>query len=81
MLGLRVDVPKQIDSGSHDPKSFTDTIYQALRNESWDRGEPRMAPIRDEKVVVLADRCTSSGTKMSFGALIGRSRTNKRRNF
>ena len=42
MLGLRVDVAKQIDSGSHDPESFTDVVQRALRNESWDRGEPRM---------------------------------------
>ena len=34
MLGLRVDVAKQIDSGSHDPESFTDTIQRALRNET-----------------------------------------------
>ena len=37
MLRLRVNVAKHIDSNSHDPKSFPDTVQQALRNKSWDK--------------------------------------------
>ena len=81
MLGLRVDVSKQIDSGSHGPKSFNDTIQRALRNESWDRGEPRMAPIKEERAVLPADRSLASGTKRSFRASVGSSRNSERRNF
>ena len=47
MLGLKVDVAKQIDSGSHSLETYADAVQQALRNKSWDRGEPRMAPIRE----------------------------------
>ena len=34
MLGIRVDVAKQINSGSHCPYSFACTIQRVLRNES-----------------------------------------------
>ena len=40
-----------------------------------------MAPIREEKAVVLADRSLASGTKRSFGASAGSSRNSERRNF
>ena len=30
MLGLRMDVAKQIDSGSHVPETFTDAVQRAL---------------------------------------------------
>ena len=81
MLGLKVDVAKQIDSGSHGPETYVDAVQQALRNESWDRGEPRMAPIREERAVVPADRSIASGTKRSFGVSTGSSRNSERRNF
>ena len=48
MLGLRVEIAKQIDSGSHGPESYADAVQRALRNESWDKGEPRMAPNKVE---------------------------------
>ena len=64
-LGLRVDVANQIDSGSHSPKSFTNTVQRALSKKNWDKGEPRMALVRDERPVVPANR----STKRSFGAL------------
>ena len=81
MLGLKVDVAKQIDSGSHGPETYADAVQRALRNESWDRGEPRMAPIREERAAVPADRSLASGTKRSFGASAGSSRNSERRNF
>ena len=77
MLGLRVDVAKQINSGSHGLESFVDAIQLALRNESWDKSEPRMAPMRDEKAVVPADRSTDSETKRSFRASARSSRNSK----
>ena len=46
MLGLKVDVAKQIDSGSHGPETYADAVQRALRNESWDRSEPRMVSQR-----------------------------------
>ena len=77
MLGLKVDVAKQIDSGSHGPETYADAVQRALRNESWDRGEPRMAPIREERAVVPADRSLASGTNRSFGASAGSSRNSE----
>ena len=47
MLELKVDGAKQIDSNSHGLETFADTIQRALRNKSGDRGEPRMAPIKE----------------------------------
>ena len=44
MLGLRVEVAKQIDGGSHGPRSYANAFQRALRNESWDRIEPKTAP-------------------------------------
>ena len=41
MLGLKVDVAKQIDSGRHGPETYADAIQRALRNESWDRHVPQ----------------------------------------
>ena len=34
MLGLRVDVAKQINSGSHGLESFTNAVERAMRNKS-----------------------------------------------
>ena len=72
-----MDVAKQIDSSSHCPKTFADAVQQALRNESWDRGETKMALIREEKVVVPTDRSIASRTKRSFRASTGSSRNSK----
>ena len=77
MLGLRVNVAKQIDSGSHGPKSFADAVQRALRNKSRDKSEPRMALIREEKVVLPVDRSIASGTKRSFEASTGSSRNSE----
>ena len=63
MLGLRVDMAKQIDSDSYDPETFADTVQRALRNQSWDRDESRMAPIREKMTIVPADRSIASRTK------------------
>ena len=81
MLGLRVDVAKQIDSGSHGIETFADTVQRALRNKSWDRGEPRMALIREERAIVPADRSIASGTKRLFGASARSLSNSERRNF
>ena len=81
MLGLRVEVAKQIDSDSHDPETFTDAIQRVLRNKSWDRSDLRIAPIREERTVVPVYRSTVSRTKRSFGASVGNSSNNERRNF
>ena len=81
MLGLKVDVAKQIDNGSHGLEIFADAVQLALRNESWDRGELRLALIREERAVVPADTSLASGTKRSFGASAGSSRNSERRNF
>ena len=81
MLRLRVDVAKQIDGSSHGPNSFGDAVQRALRNESWDKDEPRMALDKVKRAVVLIERSTSGGTKRSFGALVGSSRNSKQRNF
>ena len=77
MLGLKVDVAKHIDNGSHGLETYTDAVQRVLRNESWDRGEPRMAPIREERVVVPVDRSIANGTKRSFRALARSSRNIK----
>ena len=81
MLGLKVDMAKQIDSGSHGLETYADVVQRALRNESWDRGEPRMAPIREKRAVVPTDRSIASGTKRSFRASAGSSRNSERRYF
>ena len=81
MLGLRVDVAKQIDSSSYGPESFPDIVQRPLRNESWDRGVPRMAPIKEERDVVPANRSIASGAKRSFGASARSLHNSKRRNF
>ena len=72
-----MDAAKQIDSGSHDLESFADTVQRALRNKSWHKGEPRMAPIREERAVVPTDKSIASGTKRSFGASARSSRNRK----
>ena len=66
MLRLRVEIAKQIDSGSHGPKSYIDIVQRALRNESWDRGEPRMAPSKVE--IIQEVKPTPNEAKKSFGA-------------
>ena len=43
MLGLRVEVAKQIDGGSHGPKSYADTVQRALQNKSGDQIDPMTA--------------------------------------
>ena len=78
MLGLRVEIPKQIDSGSHGPESYVDAIQRALRNKSWDRGEPRMAPSKVE--IIHETKSTPNKAKKSFGASTGGSRNNERYN-
>ena len=56
MLGLRVEVAKQIDSGSHGPRSYADVVQRALRNENWDRIEPKTAPNKEEMALVSIER-------------------------
>ena len=46
MLGLRVEIAKQIDSGSHGPESYADAVQRALRNESWDRVSPEWLRVK-----------------------------------
>ena len=48
MLRLRVEIAKEIDSGSHGSELYADAVQRALRKESWDRGEPIMAPSKVE---------------------------------
>ena len=78
MLGLRVEIAKQIDSGSHGPESYADAVQRALRNESWDKGEPRMAPNKVE--IIHEVKPTLNEAKKSFGASAGGSRNNERYN-
>ena len=78
MLGLRVEIAKQIDSGSHGPESYADAVQRALRNESWDRGEPRMAPNKVE--IIHEVKPTLNEAKKLFGASAGGSRNNERYN-
>ena len=78
MLGLRVEIAKQIDSGSHGPESYADAVQRALRNESWDRGEPRMAPSKVE--IIHEMKPTLNEAKKSFRASAGGSRNNERYN-
>ena len=68
MLGLRVEVAKQIDGGSHGPRSYADAVQRALRNESWDRIEPKTAPNKEEMALVPIERSTPSGVKRSYEA-------------
>ena len=75
MLGLRVEIAKQIASGSHGPESYANAVQRALRNESWDRGEPRMAPSKME--IIHEAKPTPNEAKKSFGALAGGSRNNE----
>ena len=75
MLRLRVEISKQINSGSHGPESYIDAIQRTLRNESWDRGEPRMALSKEE--IIHEARPTYSGAKKSFGASTRGSRNNE----
>ena len=65
MLGLRIDVAKQIDSVSHSLVSFADAVQRTLRNESWYSGEPRIALIKEKKSTALSERSTSGGIKRS----------------
>ena len=71
ILGLKMDVAKQINSGSHNPETFIDVVPRALRNKSWDKDEPRMAPSRDKRAVVPADRSMFSENKRLFKTLVG----------
>ena len=68
MLGLRVEVAKQIDGGSHGPRSYTDAVQYALRNESWDRIEPKTAPNKEEMALVPIERSMPNGVKRSYEA-------------
>ena len=68
MLGLRVEVAKQIDGGSHGPRSYADAVQRALRNESWDRIEPKTAPNREEMTLLPIERSTRNGLKRSYEA-------------
>ena len=78
MLGLRVEIAKQIVSGSHGPKSYADAIQRVLRNESWDRGEPRMAPSKVE--IIHEAKLTPNEAKKSFRTSAGGSRNNEQYN-
>ena len=78
MLGLRVEIAKQIDSGSHGPESYADAVQRALRNESWDKGEPRMATSKVE--ITHEMKPTLNEAMKSFGASAGGSRNNERYN-
>ena len=78
MLRLRMDVAKQIDSRSHGPESYANAVQRALRNESWHRGEPRMAPSKVE--IIHEVKPTLNEAKKSFGASAGGSRNNERYN-
>ena len=75
MLGLRVEIAKQIDSGSHGPESYADAVQRALRNESWDKGEPRIVSSKVE--IIHEMKPTLNEAKKSFGASAGGSRNNK----
>ena len=75
MLGLRVEIAKQIDSGSHGPESYADAVQRALRNESWDKGEPRMTPNKME--IIYEAKPTLNEAKKLFGASAGGSRSNE----
>ena len=66
MLGLRVEVAKQIDGGSHGPRSYADAVQRALRNESWDRIELKSAPNKEEMALVPIERSMPSGVKRSY---------------
>ena len=68
MLGLRVEVAKQIDSGSHGPRSYADAVQRALWNKSWDRIEPKTALNKEEIALVSIERSTPSGVKRSYEA-------------
>ena len=68
MLGLRVEVAKQIDGVSHGPRSYADAVQRALRNESWDRIEPKTAPNKEEMALVPIERSMPNGVKRSYEA-------------
>ena len=68
MLGLRVEVAKQIDGGSHGPRSYADAVQRALRNKSWDRIEPKTAPNEKEMAIVPIERSMPNGVKRSYEA-------------
>ena len=75
VLGLRVEIAKQIDSESHGLKSYTDDVQRALKNESWDRGEPRMALSKVE--IIHGAKPTPNKVKKLFRASAGASRNNE----
>ena len=81
MLGLRVEVAKQIDSGSHGPRSYADAVQRALRNESWDLIEPKTALNKEEIELMPIERSTPSGVKRSYEALAEGSHDFGRYNF
>ena len=81
MLGLRVEVAKQIDGGSHGPRSYTDAVQRALRNESWDRIEPMTASNKDKITLVPIEKSTPSGVKRSYEAPVGNLRDYGRYNY
>ena len=41
MHGLCSEIAKQIDSGKEGPKSYTDVVQRAVRNDGWDKQEDK----------------------------------------
>ena len=60
MLGLRIDIVRQIDSGKEGPESYADAVQRALRFESWNKREEESASGREERPAAL------SGTRPNF---------------
>ena len=54
MLGLRIDIARQIDSRKEGPESYADAVQRALRIKSWNKREEGSVSGREERPAVLS---------------------------
>ena len=81
MLGLKVEVAKQIDGGSHGLRSYADAVQRILWNKSWDRIDPMTASNKEEMAFMPIEKSTRNGVKRWYEALAGNLRDFRRFNF
>ena len=81
MLWLRVKVVKYIDSRTHGPKSYVDIVQRPLRNESWERNEPKTAQGKKDRAIEITGKSIPGGIKRFLVALSRGSRDDKRYKF
>ena len=73
MHDLHPEIAKQIDNGKDGPKSYTDAIERALRNEGWKKQE--------DKSVETQSACPSDGKERKENCKKGGQSLFRSRNF